>query len=381
MSFAKDPPFLQQEDLFSTNLSPFLKWPGGKSAELEKIADAAPKIKINRFVEPFVGGGSVLLSINTDIPAIVNDICPELIDLYESGSKNDQELKLELFKLSSFWEFITLQESQWLSISSEILESKITTTQALSIISSIINSEISSIDEDFKLEMTRRITKDLPLKLRRLNKLQIERARVLPLKEFANNLEGSVKAAYYMAIRHRYNCARTKNVHSKKRTADFMFLREYCYASMFRFNSKGEFNIPYGGISYNRKHFNSKINKLFELKMSKRLQNTIFHCSDFEEFLNDSKLTEFDFIFVDPPYDSEFSDYDLREFRDNDQERLANYLEKVPSMVMIVIGDTDLIRTLYKSPKWKIQEENLQYKWTIKSRNDRAKTHLTITNY
>jgi site-specific DNA-adenine methylase len=65
----------------------------------------------------------------------------------------------------------------------------------------------------------------------------------------------------------------------------------------------------------------------------------------------------------------------------NDQERLASYLNDVSSRVMLVIGDTTLIRKLYSGPKWRIQEDNMQYKWTIKSRNDRGKTHLTITNY
>ena len=174
MSFAKAQPTLQHVDIFSSNLSPFLKWPGGKSSEIKKISEASPKININRFIEPFVGGGSVLLSVDPSIPAIANDICPELIDLYESGSTGDKQLKIELLKLSNFWEFITSQESQWLSISSDIMDSRINTTQALSLISSVIRSEIENFDEDFNVEFTRRITKDLPSKLRRLHKLQIE---------------------------------------------------------------------------------------------------------------------------------------------------------------------------------------------------------------
>ncbi len=204
---------------------------------------------------------------------------------------------------------------------------------------------------------------------------------MLPLDEFTNNIEGSIRAGFYMAVRNRYNQARLIDLQSKERTADFLFLREYCYASMFRFNSKGEFNIPYGGISYNRKNLKSKIEKLYEPAMKQRLVNTDFHCSDFQEFLDFVKLTEFDFVFIDPPYDSDFTDYDGREFRNKDQERLADYLNATPAKVMVVIGDTELIRKLYKAPKWRIQEDDLQYKWTIKSRNERAKTHLTITNY
>ena len=41
-------------------LSPFIKWPGGKTQELPIIQKNLPK-KINRYFEPFLGGGSVYL--------------------------------------------------------------------------------------------------------------------------------------------------------------------------------------------------------------------------------------------------------------------------------------------------------------------------------
>jgi DNA adenine methylase len=372
---------LQDNNFFSWELSPFLKWPGGKSSELKKIADSAPMSGIDRFIEPFVGGGSVLLSVNTEIPALANDICPELIDLYQSGSNDDKVLKLELNKLSNFFEFITKHDDKWLRMSSQLMESRIEPEEAGSAIIQVLDIEIRKFGNNFYQEFSRRLYRDLPKKLKRIKKLQIEKKRELPLQEFANNVEGSIKAAFYMAVRERYNGYRRDKVFNKIRTADFLFLREYCYASMFRFNSKGEFNIPYGGISYNRKDFTSKIEKLFNPTMRNRLKNTKFSCLDFEDFLNSAKLIDTDFIFVDPPYDSDFTDYDGKEFRNNDQERLASYLNDVSSRVMLVIGDTTLIRKLYSGPKWRIQEDNMQYKWTIKSRNDRGKTHLTITNY
>ena len=43
-------------------LTPFIKWPGGKGAELRSIAGASPILN-GRFIEPFVGGASVLLAV------------------------------------------------------------------------------------------------------------------------------------------------------------------------------------------------------------------------------------------------------------------------------------------------------------------------------
>jgi DNA adenine methylase len=150
---------------------------------------------------------------------------------------------------------------------------------------------------------------------------------------------------------------------------------------MFRFNSQGGFNVPYGGISYNKKTFQSKVDALFSNKMHTRLSNTQWHCSDFATFFDLVKPKTNDFIFVDPPYDSDFSDYDNREFVSVDQERLASALQDLDANIMIVIGDTPLIRRLYPIGHWTIIDNPKVYSWNIKGRNDRNKNHLLITNY
>jgi DNA adenine methylase len=69
---------------------PFLKWAGGKTQLIDKIDDVFHDMKINDdsfiYVEPFLGGGSVLLHILDNYSncecAIVNDLNKELINLY-----------------------------------------------------------------------------------------------------------------------------------------------------------------------------------------------------------------------------------------------------------------------------------------------------------
>jgi len=165
------------------------------------------------------------------------------------------------------------------------------------------------------------------------------------------------------------------------RLADFFFLREFAYAAMFRFNSRGEFNVPYGGITYNGKSLSDKLDILFSSGMLGRLQNTTWRCADFELFLREAAPVRSDFVFIDPPYDSDFSDYDNLPFGSSDQERLQRVLEGLSASVMIVIKDTPMIRRLYRSDRWRMAEADKTYMWTIKSRNDRETTHLTITNY
>ena len=111
------------------------------------------------------------------------------------------------------------------------------------------------------------------------------------------------------------------------KAANFYFIREYCYGSMFRYNALGEFNIPYGGVTYNKKNFLSKIQNLFDEKTAALLQNTAITCMDFENFLEQIGIKDDDFIFLDPPYDTDFSNYEGLSFTRNDQIRLADCLK------------------------------------------------------
>lgn len=61
-------------------MKPIIKWVGGKTQLLDKIRERLPK-EFNTYYEPFLGGGAVLLGLNPT-KAIVNDINPELINMY-----------------------------------------------------------------------------------------------------------------------------------------------------------------------------------------------------------------------------------------------------------------------------------------------------------
>lgn len=226
-----------------------------------------------------------------------------------------------------------------------------------------------------------RLQHDLPLKLARMRRVQIELGSELSAPDVLANLEGAIRSAFYMAVRCRYNEARVVGRWDVYRNADFLFLREFAYAAMFRFNAKDEFNVPYGGVTYNRKSFFEKVHRLFSPAMRTRLTATTWRSEDFEPFLAEAAPNSSDFVFVDPPYDSDFSAYDNRPFDWRDQERLARVLGELPAQVMVVIKDTPVIRRIYGGDRWCIVEAPKTYMWTIKSRNDREATHLTITNY
>jgi DNA adenine methylase len=73
---------------------PFIKWVGGKTQLLPEIRQKYPQI-VTKYCEPFVGGGAVLFDVlQTFHPAevLINDINPELINLYSQIQNNCNEL-------------------------------------------------------------------------------------------------------------------------------------------------------------------------------------------------------------------------------------------------------------------------------------------------
>lgn len=224
------------------------------------------------------------------------------------------------------------------------------------------------------------IVKNLISKMNRMYKIEIQRKKMSE-KDTLDNIECAFKSAFYMHFRHLYNEAENLNISTPFYTAIFYFIREFCYASMFRYNKSGKFNVPYGGISYNRKEFIKKINYIGSKKIKEYMENTDIYCDDFEKFLKEVKPKKDDFIFLDPPYDTEFSTYAKNEFAKNDQVRLCEYLKNTKANIMLIIKNTDFIYSLYNTKEFKIKTFDKKYLVSFQNRNEKDVEHLLITNY
>jgi DNA adenine methylase len=367
----------------SPSLTPFLKWPGGKSQELMAIAAAAPPLT-GRFIDPFVGGGSVLLAVPGAVEAWANDAARDLIELYRAAAEERRAFRAAVSGVARTWDELGAFEDVYRQLADAFLgRTSMADGDAGSgpALAHALGSALAHAGPGLDDVFATRLTRDLPAKFERMRRIQVALGRQLSDRDLLANIEGAVRAALYMAIRARYNRARLSATWSEARLADFLFLREFAYAAMFRFNARGEFNVPYGGLTYNRKSFGGKLDVLFSATMLTRLQNTTWRSADFEEFLLEVVPATSDFVFVDPPYDTDFSDYDGMSFGRDDQQRLARVLDELPARVMVVVKDTSTIRRCYRADRWRVASADRTYMWTIKSRNDRATTHLTITNY
>lgn len=88
------------------NIKPFIKWAGGKTQLLEEIRRKYPA-SIERYCEPFVGGGAVLfdvLSRFSPSEVMINDINAELVNTYIQVQQNVDSVIRGLKKLQDiFW--------------------------------------------------------------------------------------------------------------------------------------------------------------------------------------------------------------------------------------------------------------------------------------
>lgn len=372
-------------------LYPILKWAGGKEQELKYIIPNLPE-KFKNYYEPFVGGGAVYTALQAD-KYFINDKSEELISLYRSITNGDRTLFFRaLDEIIHNWDLLTLVAKKndifFIETYKKYSNNKIEETKLKDILfefilkhadqfngmfSSMFNFNIENFIKEIKINLIR--------KIKRMRQLEKEKY-LLPDNDILDNIETALKSAFYMHFRHIYNNTEKYKINSAFKSAIFLFIRNFAYSGMFRYNSKGDFNVPYGGIAYNNKNFSKKVEYLKTKELKSLLDNTVIENLDFEDFFEQYIPENNDFVFLDPPYDSEFSTYAKNEFTKKDQVRLANYLiKKCKGKWMMIIKNTDFIFELYKNKGLNIQSFDKKYLVSFMNRNDKDVEHLLITNY
>ena len=144
---------------------------------------------------------------------------------------------------------------------------------------------------------------------------------------------------------------------------------------MLRYNKNGKFNIPFG--KYKTINYDDLTNGNYE----ELLRRTEILNKDFT-YIFENYNDENNFMFIDPPYDSEFTDYGYCEFGKNEHLKLADYFKTTKIKCLLIIGKTDFIKELYK--EYIIDEYEKKYRFKLYDNriNDLINTkHLIIKNY
>lgn len=371
-----------------SGLSPIIKWPGGKEKELKYILPNAPHF--NRFIEPFVGGGSVFMGIEAD-KYCINDFSSELITLYHCIKNRDSDFFRYSIMIDESWKKSTVffnNHPELVDAYIEFRNEKIEKDGLKEFIHTfcknkqksilnIVDSEFSSLPCILKKEMETNLLR----KMVRMRELERDK-HVLSENDLNDNIETAIKSAVYMNYRYLYNDSEIAEKNPMMHCALFFFMRNYAYSGMFRYSSKGEFNVPYGGIAYNSKLLVKKLNYYKTEEVLRHFQKTDIFNLDFEMFLRKVKPQKHDFVFLDPPYDSEFSTYAQKAFTREDQKRLADYLlNECQAKWMMIIKNTGFIYDLYNKDGINIRTFNKEYVVSFMNRNEKKVTHLLITNY
>lgn len=369
-------------------LTTFLKWAGGKEQELRHILPLLPAFQ--DYYEPFVGGGAVFFSIQAR-KKFINDKSSELVNLYRQIAEQKEAFFAALEHLLWAWQalsdLVDEHASEVISIYQAYANDIYSVQQLEQQMSAFIachtplfqqccTATFQQESDNFLNELKR----NLLSKTQRMKELERKKWR-LPTQDVLANIESALKSAFYMHLRHLYNAIDAYAIAPAQAAAIFFFVRENAYASMFRYNQQGKFNVPYGGISYNRKNMRRKIDYMRSTQLQQHFTDTVIENMDFAQFLQQYPPGPNDFIFLDPPYDSKFSTYAQNEFTLRDQQRLADYLLcECRAQFMLVIKNTPMILDLYEHKGLHIRVFDKKYLVSFQDRNNKNAEHLLITN-
>jgi DNA adenine methylase len=181
---------------------PFLKWAGGKKQLLPELLSRIPET-FDRYLEPFIGGGALFFALQPE-KAIISDINPDLINVYE-----------------------------------------------------VIKSDVDLLIQDLKKHKHE--------------------------EDYFYKLRGVDRTKAY------------QDWSPVEKASRLIYLNKTCFNGLFRVNSKGQFNTPFGAYK------NPAIVDVDNLKAcSTLLQKTQIKVRSFELILEEVKAE--DFIYFDPPY-------------------------------------------------------------------------------
>jgi DNA adenine methylase len=149
----------------------------------------------------------------------------------------------------------------------------------------------------------------------------------------------------FYAHRARFNeLLREGHEESDEAASLFYFLNRTGYNGLCRFNRSGEFNVPFGTyktITYTRDFTDYR----------HVLSSWDFSLGDFETIA----LAPGDFVYADPPYDVEFTQYSQGGFTWEDQVRTATQLARHRGPVVLVNQATARIVDLYERLGYELQ--------------------------
>lgn len=270
---------------------PWLRWAGGKRTLAPKLVVEILKTSPKLYIEPFLGGGAVALALPRELPKVLSDVNPHLIDC-------------------------------WLCMRN---------------LAGTLYRELDDV-----------------------------------VAGYGNGQTGYIKA------RDEFNrMSRNPRKMWARRSAIFMYLNARCFNGLWRTNSHGFFNVPFGKLDKPRSfHWDDDFtpaasalshatiyNDHYALVLGRELGDRLKRPMKYGDVEGAKRCMENVAIYADPPYDGTFDGYAKDGFGEEDQRLLRDQLANCAAAgaaVWTSNSDTPLIRELY-SGGWQIEDSAEQH--------------------
>ena len=186
--------------------------------------------------------------------------------------------------------------------------------------------------------------------------------------------DGNHQNTYYER-RDWFNEIRDLDENAVKRAALFLYLNRHSYNGLWRVNSSGEFNVPFG------KYRNPTLPSAGQIReFSEMLRNVRIMLCDFREAIQ--TITPDDFAYFDPPYfpvsrTAAFTDYTRGGFGTSEQVRLmetCRNLEKAGIRFLVSNSFSEKIADLYEG----FIIRRIEAKRSINSKSDLRSGHSEL---
>ena len=196
-----------------------------------------------------------------------------------------------------------------------------------------------------------------------------------------NHYETEHSEEFYYEIRNKdRNKASYNRLSDYTKAARTIYLNKACFNGLYRVNSKNEFNVPFGKKAKVNTYDG---NNLITVSNYLTMNDVKILCTDFEKATETAKKG--DFIYFDPPYDSDtstFNSYTEEGFGKEEQKRLADLFKKLDKKgvyLMLSNHNTTLVNELYKGYNFHIIEAKRNINSNGKKRG--KVEEVIITNY
>lgn len=212
-----------------------------------------------------------------------------------------------------------------------------------------------------------------------INTYQTIKSRVSLLIEELKNYENNEE--YFNKTRELDRDPKTfSKLSSVQRAARFIYLNKTCFNGLYRVNSKGQFNVPFGG--YSSPNILDVDNLL---ACSKVLQTTNINCENFTSVVEYAQKD--DFVYFDPPYipdgiSSTFTQYTKDGFGMAEQQELVdvcNLLDSKGVKWMLSNSSAPIIWKMYS--KFNIEIVEVQRNIAASANSRKKVNEVIVRNY